>query len=266
MQVREENIRHVWYFWPRKADSSPCAVNLWFGPINQLANEIGLLAHVISKLKMAETTLLSEIMLEKTYLFPVWLWRGKPMGNHVKRLSISNGWNCLNASGSSAFNSRKRFGYAPCCWLLKIHSLAHVFLRLDLLRLILRTTIKVLLVPSCRFAYLRPLSWTEVRNFIISAIFKFEITCARHPISLANWLIRLSPIHTFTAHGEESAFRGQKYQTWQIFSSRPYVAKFSGKLRRTREEIAEQTALPGHLLSCFLSCAAGFSRELYHCW
>ena len=118
--------------------------------------------------------------------------------------SLSNGWNCLNASGSSAFNSRKRFGYAPCCWLLKIHSLAHVFLRLDLLRLILRTTIKVLLVPSCRFAYLRPLSWTEVRNFIISAIFKFEITCARHPISLANWLIRLSPIHTFTTHGEES--------------------------------------------------------------
>ena len=55
-QGREENICHVWYFWPRKADSSPCAVNVWIGlsQINQLANEIGLLAHVISKLKMAE--------------------------------------------------------------------------------------------------------------------------------------------------------------------------------------------------------------------
>ena len=38
--------------------------------INQLANEIGLLAHVISKLKMAET-LLSEIMLEE--LVELWL-------------------------------------------------------------------------------------------------------------------------------------------------------------------------------------------------
>ena len=27
-QGREENICHVWYFWPRKADSSPCAVNV----------------------------------------------------------------------------------------------------------------------------------------------------------------------------------------------------------------------------------------------
>ena len=55
-QGREENICHVWYFWPRKADSSPCTVNVWIGLIliNQLANEIGLLAHVISKLKMAE--------------------------------------------------------------------------------------------------------------------------------------------------------------------------------------------------------------------
>ena len=55
-QGREENICHVWYFWPRKADSSPCAVNVWIGlsQINQLANEIGLLAHVISKLKMAD--------------------------------------------------------------------------------------------------------------------------------------------------------------------------------------------------------------------
>ena len=35
------------------------------------------------------------------------------------------------------------------------------------------------------------------------------------------------------------------------------MAKFSGKLRRTREETAEQTSLPGNLLSCFLLCAAG---------
>ena len=94
------------------------------------------------------------------------------------------------------------------------------------------------------------------RNLKISAIFNFEITWASNPISLANWLIWLSPIHTFTAHGEESAFRGQKYQTWQIFSSRPCMAKFSGKLRRTREETAEHTALLGHLLRCFLSCVA----------
>ena len=72
----------------------------------------------------------------------------------------------------------------------------------------------------------------------VSAIFNFEITWASNPISLANWLIWLSPIHTFTAHGEESAFQGQKYQTWQIFSSQPRVAKFSDKLRRTREETA----------------------------
>ena len=71
--------------------------------INQLANEIGLLAHVISKLKMAET-LLSEIMLEKC-LCPILVMKG---GNHgkdcFKRLSISDRWNCLNASCSSAFN------------------------------------------------------------------------------------------------------------------------------------------------------------------
>ena len=52
---RKENICHVWYFLPRKADFSPCPVNVWIGlnQINQIANEIGLLAHVISKLKMA---------------------------------------------------------------------------------------------------------------------------------------------------------------------------------------------------------------------
>ena len=93
----------------------------------------------------------------------------------------------------------------------------------------------------------------------VSAIFNFEIMWASNPISMVYWLIWPSPIHTFTAHVEESAFRGQKYQTWQIFSSRPCVAKFSGKLRRTREETAEQTALPGNLLSCFLLCAAGLS-------
>ena len=90
-------------------------------------------------------------------------------------------------------------------------------------------------------------------NYIlkVSAIFNFETTWASNPISLANWLIRLSPIHTFTAHSEKSAFRGQKYQTWQIFSSRPCVEKFSGKLPRTREETAEQTALPGHFAKLF---------------
>ena len=92
---------------------------------------------------------------------------------------------------------------------------------------------------------------------VVSAIFNFEITWASNPISLANWLI--GPNHKFTAHGEESAFRGQKYQTWLIFSSRTCMAKFSRKLRRTREETAEQTTLPGHLLSCFLSYVAGLS-------
>ena len=55
-QDREENICHVRYFWLPKADSSPCAVNVWIelSVINQLANETGLLAQVISKLKMAE--------------------------------------------------------------------------------------------------------------------------------------------------------------------------------------------------------------------
>ena len=96
----------------------------------------------------------------------------------------------------------------------------------------------------------------------VSAIFNFEITWASNPISLANWLIRLNPIHTFTAHVEESAFRGQKYQTWEIFSSQPCVAKFSGKLHRTREKTAEQTALPGHFLSCFLPYAAGLTSTV----
>ena len=100
----------------------------------------------------------------------------------------------------------------------------------------LKELLKVLLVPSCRFACLRPPILNRIQNLKISIIFNFEITWPSNPISLANWLIWLSPIHTFTAHGEESAFRGQKYQTWQIFSSRPCVAKFSRKLRRTREE------------------------------
>ena len=78
-QGREENICHVWYFWPWKADSSPCAVNVWIGlsQINPFANEIGLLAHVISKLKMAET-LLSEIMLEESCLCPILVMKGQP--------------------------------------------------------------------------------------------------------------------------------------------------------------------------------------------
>ena len=90
---------------------------------------------------------------------------------------------------------------------------------------------------------------------------KVSAMWASNPISLANWLIWLSPIHTFTAHSEESAFRGQKYQTWQIFSSPPCVAKFSRKLRRTREETAVQTALPGNFLSCFFSCAASLRNN-----
>ena len=91
----------------------------------------------------------------------------------------------------------------------------------------------------------------------VSAIFNFEIGWGSNPISLAKWLIWLSLIHTFTAHDEESVFRGQKYPRWQIFSSQPHLAKLSGKLRRTREETAEETSLPSHLLSCLLPCAAG---------
>ena len=120
----------------------------------------------------------------------------------------------------------------------------------------LKELLKVMLMPYCRFAYLRPPSCTEVWNLKISAIFNFEITWAGNSISLANWLISLSPIHKFAAHGEESVFRGQKYQTWQIFSIQPCAAKFSRKLRRTREETAEETAFPGNLVSCFLSCSA----------
>ena len=91
-QSREENI---WYFWPSKADSSPCAVNVWiagFSQINQLANEIGILAHVISKLKMhgGDYFAKREIMLEKSYLCPVWLWRGKHGKYCFKRLSIQS--------------------------------------------------------------------------------------------------------------------------------------------------------------------------------
>lgn len=54
---REENICHVWHFWTRKAHCSPCSVNvwIWLSQINQLTIEIGLHAHVISKLKMVET-------------------------------------------------------------------------------------------------------------------------------------------------------------------------------------------------------------------
>ena len=119
-QSREENI---WSFWPRKADSSPCVVNVWIvalSQINQLANEIGILAHVISKLKMAETTLLSAWNHAGEIIFVSCLvMKGETMARTVLNDSLSNRWNCLNASWSL----RKRFGYAPCCWLLKIHSL-----------------------------------------------------------------------------------------------------------------------------------------------
>ena len=70
--------------------------------INQLANEIGLLAHVISKMKMAET-LLSE-MQEKSCLCPILVMKGATMARTVLNDSLSNRWNCLNASSSSAFN------------------------------------------------------------------------------------------------------------------------------------------------------------------
>ena len=58
--------------------------------INQLANEIGLLAHVISKMKMAET-LLSE-MQEKSCLCPILVMKGEKMAckDCFKRLSIQS--------------------------------------------------------------------------------------------------------------------------------------------------------------------------------
>ena len=153
------------------------------------------------------------------------------MTRTVLNESLSNGWNCLNASWSSAFNSRKRFGYAPCCWLLKIHSLAHVFLRLDLLRQIFRTERTTKSAVSATFAYPLPV-------FV------------RH----------LEPKSEIWKSPPSSSLKSRE-QVIQIFSSRPCVAKFSRKLRRTREETAEQTALPGHLLSCFLSCAVGLTQQ-----
>ena len=66
-------------------------------------DEIGLFVHVISKLKMAET-LLSEIMLEKSCLCPILVMKGATMARTVLNDSLSNRWNCLNASWSSAFN------------------------------------------------------------------------------------------------------------------------------------------------------------------
>ena len=60
--------------------------------------------------------------------------KGATIARIVSKDSLSNRWNCRKASGSSAFNSRKRLGYAPCCSLLIIYSLVHVFLLTDLLR------------------------------------------------------------------------------------------------------------------------------------
>ena len=66
---------------------------------------------------------------------------------------------------------------------------------------------------------------------------------------------KLSSILTMAAHSEESASRGQKYQTCLILFSRPRETNFSPQFPRTREETAEQTASRGSLLSSFLKCA-----------
>ena len=60
--------------------------------------------------------------------------KGATIARIVSNDSSSNRWNCRKASGSSAFNSRKRLGYAPCCSLLIIYSPAHFFLLTELLR------------------------------------------------------------------------------------------------------------------------------------
>ena len=78
-------------------------VGIGLSQINQLANEIGLLAHVILKLKMAEI-LLSEIMLEKSCLCPIFVIKGATMVRTVLNDSLSNRWNCLNGSRFSEFN------------------------------------------------------------------------------------------------------------------------------------------------------------------
>ena len=50
--------------------------------------------------------------------------------------------------------------------------------------------------------------------------------------------------------------RNLKFQTRQIFSSRPREAKNSRKLNRTHDETAEMMSSRDSLLSSFLKCAA----------
>ena len=59
------------------------------------------------------------------------------------------------------------------------------------------------------------------------------------------------------------ARRNLKYQTPQIFSSRPREAKNSRKLNRTHDETAELVASRDSLLSSFLKCAAGLKFPIY---
>ena len=77
----------------------------------------------------------------------------------------------------------------------------------------------------------------NVRNLKISTIFNFDSTRFKRSPDMSD----MTEISNMTD-----------------FSSRPCVAKFSRKLRRTREE----TALPGNFLSCFLSCAAGLLKHV----
>ena len=89
------------------------------------------------------------------------------------------------------------------------------------------------------------------RSKIVSAIFKFEITWASNPLSLANWLIWLSPIHTF------------QRTRWGICLSRPKISNMTDIfLTVLRGEILTKTR-PHTRGNSWANCLARPFAELF---
>ena len=88
-----------------------------------------------------------------------------------------------------------------------------------------------------------------------------EISNIKHVGYLRFRLARQNSHQNFAAHERKrlSYLPREAFCSCWIFEISPREAKFSPKLRRTREETAELSASRGILLSSFLTCAAGLN-------
>ena len=88
----------------------------------------------------------------------------------------------------------------------------------------------------------------------VSAIFNFQITWASNPISLANWLIWVSPIHTFLERNLPFEAKNIKHDRY----FRLGLAWLNSRENSAAHERKQLSKLPRQ--ASFLLCVADFKR------